>query len=150
MQISIRISGDKETIKALQKMGASFFNYRREMQEIGKLVKDYAGNETMASQGGALGTRWARLSPRYAAWKARNYPGRPPLVRTGHMQKSYEFDAKDQSVTIRNAADYFEFHQLGTRHMPQRLALAINSIQKRSIVNIIDAGTRRKIDGAMR
>lgn len=31
---------------------------------------------------------WAPLSPRYAAWKARNYPGAPILVRTGDLRAS--------------------------------------------------------------
>ncbi len=149
MQIAITIRGDKETIKRLEKMGQSFFNFKSEMEEIGTLVKQYAANEATASQGGVLGAAWPKLNPKYAVWKAKHFPGRSPLMRTGNMARRYGFTAKDQSVTITNAADYFKWHQLGTQNMPQRLTLAINGIQKRMMVQIINAGVQRKIERAM-
>lgn len=149
MQIAITIRGDKATIQKLEKMGQSFFNFKSEMEEIGTLVKLYAAGQAMASQGGVFNAKWPALSPKYAVWKAKHFPGRGPLIRSGNMSRRYEFSAKEQSVTIRNAADYFRWHQTGTSTMPQRLSLAVNDIQKRMMVQIIDAGVKRKIERAM-
>jgi phage gpG-like protein len=35
---------------------------------------------------------WTPLSPGYAAWKAKHYPGRPLLVRSGALKESLTFD----------------------------------------------------------
>lgn len=43
------------------------------------------------AQGGyPRGERWQALSPAYAAWKARHYPGQPILQMTGHLAESME------------------------------------------------------------
>lgn len=148
MQIVVTISGDKKQIERLQKMGQSFLKFRPEMEKIGKMVADYAQGEGTTSQGGVFDARWPRLSPRYAAWKAKHYPGRPPLVRSTNMSRKYKYKADETSVTITNGADYFKFHQTGTTHMPQRLTLAVNAIQKRMMVAIINDGVQNRIEAA--
>lgn len=70
--------------------------------------------------------RWPQLSPKYAAWKARNFPGRPILVRTEELKKSLtqstrllsrsEFDVAILSSDV----EYAKFHQTGTSKMPAR------------------------------
>jgi phage gpG-like protein len=41
-----------------------------------------------ATEGGAIGEHWKPLSPRYAKWKARRYPGARLLEQTGRLRKS--------------------------------------------------------------
>jgi hypothetical protein len=45
---------------------------------------------TFRSEGSATGPkrRWAALSPRYAAWKSRRFPGRPILVLSGALRRA--------------------------------------------------------------
>ena len=38
------------------------------------------------------GGRWAPLSPAYAAWKRRHFPGRTILVRTGRLRESVNWN----------------------------------------------------------
>jgi hypothetical protein len=38
------------------------------------------------TQGKQTGPRWPKLSPKYAAWKRKHFPGRPILVRTGALR----------------------------------------------------------------
>ena len=40
------------------------------------------------TQGKQTGARWPGLSPKYAAWKQKNFPGRPILVATGALRGS--------------------------------------------------------------
>ena len=67
-------------------------------REIGDV---YAGNpvrdgkgKTVASRGGIIakhfskGAKYKPLSSDYAAWKAKKFPGRPTLVRTGRLKGS--------------------------------------------------------------
>ena len=79
------------------------------------------------------GPGWAPLRPRYAAWKARHYPGMPMLVRTGALQLSLTdphaegaiYDiypttmelGTDLKTTNRNGKQYTlgMLHQTGTR-----------------------------------
>lgn len=57
-------------------------------------VWGYIANEFSALEArqfdleGGLGTPWPALSPSYAAWKAKRYPGRPMMVLTGALFSS--------------------------------------------------------------
>jgi len=73
---------------------------------------------------------YARLSPRYAKWKHRNYPGRPLLVITGrtvrsitdHTSGDFHDKVKHGGRTMEVGSNYpiAAYHQKGTRHMPAR------------------------------
>mgnify|MGYP003136546215 FL=1 len=86
---------------------------------------------TFKSEGAATGNRrkWAPLSPAYAIQKAREFPGRPILVRTGALRsaltggsgsrvrktkKTLTVGAKGEQARIGT------YHQLGTAYMPAR------------------------------
>lgn len=78
------------------------------------------------TQGTHSGTRWANLSPAYAAWKARRYPGKPILVRTGALRESLirrpmDVDiVTDRGMTVGTSIPYAKWHQRGTPNMPAR------------------------------
>ncbi|MGV2855426.1 phage virion morphogenesis protein [Glutamicibacter sp. AGC13] len=81
--------------------------------------------KNFSSQGSTMSGGWSPLSPKYGAWKATHYPGRPILVRTGELKDSLagklgirEFNRK--SMTVGTQVAYAAFHQNGTRHMPAR------------------------------
>jgi len=40
---------------------------------------------TWQTQGAMQGKRWKELSPKYKAWKEKNYPGMPKLILTNRM-----------------------------------------------------------------
>lgn len=40
---------------------------------------------TWQTQGALQGKRWKELSPKYKAWKEKNYPGMPKLILTNRM-----------------------------------------------------------------
>lgn len=93
------------------------------------LKKTFAENFT--SQGLPVGG-WSPLDAEYAAWKARELPGRPTLVRSGELFRSIS-ELSDPSVneinklsaTFGTAVKYAGFHQYGTPNMPKRQILFI-------------------------
>jgi len=74
------------------------------------------------------GLRWVPLSPGYAAFKSKNFPGRPLLVRTGDLKKSMTKKGAKGNITLigKNSGifgstiSYGIFHDEGTSRMPKR------------------------------
>lgn len=77
------------------------------------------------------GGSWAPLSPSYAAWKARHYPGERILSRTGALRDSLAWTgsglgpggvwlATKQGVEFGTAIPYAQYHAKGTGTMPAR------------------------------
>lgn len=81
------------------------------------------------AQGGGPTGAWAPLSPAYAAWKERAFPGQPILVASGKMREALTqsaspfaaraFDSDSFQFGTSNIP-YASFHQLGTPTMPDR------------------------------
>ncbi len=89
-------------------------------------------SRTFRTRGAGTGDRrrWVRLSPRYRARKARDFPGRGLLVRTSALRDALTGSGsgsrvkktKDSlEVGIKGpAAEYGKYHQTGTPIMPAR------------------------------
>ena len=89
---------------------------------------------------------WAPLSPRYAAWKARAFPGRGILVAENRMKQSLttrtgdsirKIDALELRVgtRIRSKKGGFPYpaaHQTGTSKTPRRRVIDIAESDKRN------------------
>tara|TARA_R110002096_G_scaffold132297_1_gene282554 strand:+ start:346 stop:858 length:513 start_codon:yes stop_codon:yes gene_type:complete len=92
--------------------------------------------QAFETKGQSIGTKWKPLSPSYAAWKGRHFPGRPLLVLRGTMKQSLTSGGKSgSSQSSRNAIfnrkggrqlilgtriKYAKFHQYGTNKTPAR------------------------------
>lgn len=88
--------------------------------------------EDFVSEGAHSGSRWAALSPAYAAWKRRHAPGRGILVLSGAMKASLVGEGPGAIVRLTattadvgTSVPYALFHQRGTRRMPQRPPMRI-------------------------
>lgn len=104
-----------------------------------------------SSQGRAGSGGWAALSPRYAAWKSRRYPGRKILERTGKLKKSltdknaegHVFVSSRTAMSIgtavrsRSGFPYPVAHQKGGRHLPKRPPIELTARQKKTWPKII-------------
>jgi phage gpG-like protein len=72
--------------------------------------------------------KWAALSAPYAKWKAKHYPGKPILERTGRLRASLVDSGSHDSleilsprfVFVGSRVPYAGFHQEGTSRMPRR------------------------------
>ena len=87
--------------------------------------------QAFESKGQSIGTRWKPLSPSYAAWKGRHFPGRPLLVLRGPMKKSLTEESSRNAIFNRKGGrqlilgtriKYAKFHQYGVEktNLPAR------------------------------
>lgn len=139
MNISIQITGAQDVELKLQRLGKRLFMLDKSMRQIGEYLAHYYANEAFASQGQVFSKTWPRLSQKYSVWKAKNFPGRPPLVLRGDMQKGFNFLAGSSSVKVGNSTPEFIFQQMGTsRGIPARPMAGISEANKRMISNIVN------------
>lgn len=111
----------------------------------GKLADRFASAERrqFASEGGYGSGGWAPLSPTYAAWKSRHYPGAPILERTSVLKESLTsrpfgievLEAK--AMTVGSGTDYGKYHQAGGGHLPQRRPVELPESERRVWVRYI-------------
>lgn len=150
LQVTVTITGSKETRKRLDRLGASLLNFKDAMDEIGKTSADYFSNQGFASQGGVFGAKWQPLQARYAVRKFRRFPGRSPLVASGAMQRGFTYTAGRQEVTVSNKTEYFKYHQSTAprSHLPRRQMMGINQPIKNFVGTIIKDDITRKIRAA--
>lgn len=101
-----------------------------------------AEKRQFATQGGSSSGGWPELSPTYAAWKAKHYPGKKILVRTGALKASLtqrpfgvEHITPD-SMVIGSDVSYGRFHQLGLG-VPVRRPVEFTENQRRIWIQLI-------------
>lgn len=109
------------------------------------------------AQGGGPGGAWAPLSPSYAAWKDRAFPGNPILVRSGALrealcsssspfaQRAISGDEFEYGTT---GLEYASFHQLGTERMPARAEFDFSSDFERDINAAALAAVREAVQAS--
>lgn len=136
-QVTITVTGDKEAMARLRKIGSGVVNLQTSMDKIGSYLTGFFSGEVFASRGGVIGESWPRLSAKYAAYKARTFPGRPPLIRRGVMQRSFKAKTGRASARIYNSAGHFGFHQEGTRRLPARVMMKVDQAREKRIIDII-------------
>jgi hypothetical protein len=102
--------------------------------------------EQFVSGGAASGEPWAQLSAAYAAAKARAFPGRGPLVRTGRLiaaltGRSSEFQVRTspRELVVTVADPVWAIQQHGTRHLPARRVVPDARTARRRWVDILSA-----------
>ena len=89
------------------------------------------------SEGASGGEKWAPLSPAYAEWKEKHYPGKPILEREGDLMRSLvernsdhiERISPDQLV-LGTRDPKAMFHQRGTRIMPARPPIMLSDYDR--------------------
>lgn len=86
---------------------------------------------------------WDPLSPAYAAWKAKNYPGRPILQLSGDLMESltvrpFGIDVVEaQFAVFGSGVEYGAFHQRGTDLMPRRRPVELPETLRRRWIAIL-------------
>jgi phage gpG-like protein len=147
--ISITIKDPKalEHIKALADSGAKLV-LPGLMDDIGQYMTKYAANEGMASQGGVFDANWPRLSQKYAVYKAKKFPGRSIMERSGKLKDSWGYNASETGVDLGNNTKYWVYHQGGGKHLPKRVLISINETNKKKIGEFIGHALERKFNAA--
>lgn len=110
-----------------------------------RLARRFQRNERQqfASEGAYASGGWAPLSPAYAAWKARHYPGKPILERTGALKASlterpFGIEVLETGfMVVGSHVDYGAYHQRGGGRLPRRRPVELPEAERREWVRII-------------
>lgn len=147
LSIKVTITGANEIKAKLSKLGQRLYMFDAAMATIGKKLDTYYSTVAFNSQGGVFNTKWDSLNSSYASWKAKKL-GTPILVGDSipHMRDSFTFESSSNRVTVYNTSDHFEFHQVGTRKMPQRPMIGVNNDVRGLINDIINKDIKDKIE----
>jgi phage gpG-like protein len=145
MQVNITVTGLDRVNERLSTLGASLHDFSGALAILGRQLILFYSESVMNSQGTALGSRWAPLAASTQAYKSQHWPGTQPLVRTGTMQKSFYANSTRETLFVSNNAPYFAYHQLGTRKMPQRRMIGVNTRVETMIKTVLTADVNAKI-----
>ena len=105
---------------------------------FGALERRQFGTEGAYGSGG-----WVPLSPRYAAWKAAHYPGKPILEREGALKDSltrrpFGVEVLEPAfMVVGSGIPYGRFHQSGGPRLPQRRPVELPESERRTWVRFI-------------
>jgi phage gpG-like protein len=146
--LSFSIAGDNVLLRELRGWQIRAVDARPAFELMADAFGD-AETRQFDSEGAYGSGGWAPLSPSYAAWKDRHYPGKPILERSGalrhaltqrpfgieHIQNHFaEFGIAANAST---GPYYGQFHQEGTDKMPARPVVAFPESLKREFVKIM-------------
>jgi hypothetical protein len=149
LKVQVTISGDKQVIAKLRRLGDSLSDWSATLNNTGDYLMDIYSRLNFETQGGISGARWAELSPKYELWKAKNYPGRGILERTGALRKGFEMSVSPKKLEIINSVEYAFRHQEG-KGPPVRKLINVNPAIKDQIINIFRDGIKQKLSLALR
>ncbi len=147
LDMKLEVTGDAQLKAMLTGLSLDMRDLRSAMDEVGRgAVKTFSG-PVFTSRGQFIGEAWPRLSTNYAAQKAKRYAGRPVLVRTGQMQRSFKHQADSTRVTISNTDPKFKYHQSSASRskIPRRAMIGIYQGLDSDVRNTIAAVIARKI-----
>jgi len=146
--INVRVTiKDGDLANRIRKFGLSILDLSESMDQIGDYLDAFFANEVFASRGRVIGEPWAALNARYAAYKAKKWPGRPPLVRTGLMQRGFRHKSTALTTSLYNEASYFDIHQDGDG-LPQRMMMKVDETRARKVAQFIADDIKGKMGKA--
>jgi phage gpG-like protein len=93
------IAGDVQIDRGIARFADAVSDYRG----IWPVIEDdfYAQEkDQFKTEGEEGGEKWQALSPSYAGWKERHFPGKPILERTGNLMKSLTSGTDPNSIKI--------------------------------------------------
>ncbi|WP_298585130.1 hypothetical protein [uncultured Kocuria sp.] len=144
--VSIEVRGGTELAQKLRKFGVALLDLSQGMEEAGDYLTDFFSGEVFASRGQVFGEPWAPLSSSYAAYKARRWPGRPPLVKSGELMGSFKSTNTRLTARVNNTAPHFPWIQEGTSRMPARVVMKVDDTRERQVVELIRSDISRHME----
>jgi len=121
--IHFRLSdpGTDEWVKALEGVKGKAQNLQPFFDRFGRYMLEGSIPRNFAA--GGRPDRWPPLTPAYQKRKLAKWGNRPILVASGKMQQGFVYEATKRTLRIRNRMPYFDIHQRGGGHVPQRIML---------------------------
>lgn len=152
--LSFEVEGEEQLKRAFSRFGEYAQDLRDEFKEIARDFHETVEQKQFATEGAYGAGGWAPLSPGYAAWKGKNYPGMPILQLTGRLMESLTGKTSDtieeigrQDFRLGTKAPYAIYHQKGTGRMPARPIIKLTEDDKRRWTKIIHIGLVKRWKG---
>ena len=136
--ISWSIEGDKQLSRNLLVMANRVKDWTPAFAETAYSLKSIFSEDVFQSEGGAIEESWAPLSKAYALRKARMYPGKGILERTGDMKNGFMTLVRPDMAQVWNKVEYFKYHQSNQprSHLPRRVMMKLAENQREMVVKI--------------
>lgn len=148
----------------VEEIAAAFERAGEELHDFGKHVfpelvpvfEEGVARQFEARGGGSTGG-WAALSPKYASWKERYYPGLPLLERTHALRDAltqsnavgaYRVYNSDKFDFGTEGVEYASYHQTGTSRMPTRPVFDFDAQFERDFESAAKRGMREAFRAA--
>jgi phage gpG-like protein len=142
MQFTMRVDGVTLIDRTLLNVADRIVDAAPAFERIAGLFAE--GEKRQFDSEGEWGSgRWSPLSPKYAAWKLRHFPGTKILERTGALKASLTvrpLGIEEISATrlrIGSGIVYGRFHQDGGPRLPKRPPLALPEARRRTITKVL-------------
>lgn len=139
-RITFSFYGDTQVDRTLAGLELGAADARPAWDEI---ADDFLASERrqFSTQGGYASGGWPPLSPRYAEWKARHYPGKTILRRTDELYNSLTVGpairiTEPSYLIIGSDVDYGRYHQAGDG-LPRRRPVELTENRRREWVRIL-------------
>lgn len=137
--IRINVKGLNEAIEYLRGMRRRLGDLRPAWQAILLYLRE-ATREQFRTEGARNGSPWQALSPAYARWKTRRYPGQPILRASDEMFRSLVGQTGESVIRIEprrleygTRRRYGRYHQRGEGYNPLRQFLDVTEEDRRQI-----------------
>lgn len=134
--LNVTVLGAPELTARFNRVLARLENLEPEFRQIGEHLTQFFSTAPFLSRGGVYGSPWADLSPAYKLRKERLFPGKGTLVASGKMMDSFKANVEPFRVTIVNDSHVFEYHQMGTDKMPQRVMMQLDQSRVTNVLGI--------------
>lgn len=127
MNFDIKLTPEaQKKIDALARAGK--IDFRPTLNVIGKGYRKEVEMIFSKQQPRGEGMRWPQLNQDYAEWKAKHFPGKPMLVRTGALKRSMVTEGAGGNITVisktgavfGSSISYGIYHDQGGTRLPQR------------------------------
>ena len=158
-QITIKIRGDKECIKAIDGLITDLENATMPLNSASqRYLKDIAIN--FKNNGTVFGEKWQKLHPATIAEKRKLYAKgkslaiEKPLLRKGWLRSGFTFRLKGKNISrIFNKMSYAGLHDEGgttmwhgkTVRIPKRVLLAIDTTRVNMVAQVFTDWVNRLI-----
>src|ERR1700712_1763880 len=148
IKMNISLTGVKEFEGSLDRIRDVVSDFTPELRDIGEWYIDFLQNDVFETEGGVYGSSWQSLNSKYAAQKAKKYPGRGILEASGRMRTSWKLYTASQYALITNGAAYAIYHQEGTSRIPQRMFVKFDKQREDHITSMFSEGILKSIQNA--
>ena len=143
VELYFEVEGDVQLARSFSRFGEGVEDmrpaFRQIMEAFFQIEKKQFASEGRYGSGG-----WESLSPTYALWKSRNFPGASILQRTRRMVLSLTGETSDtvkemspKNFRIGTKVPYAGYHQTGTSRMPRRPVIELTESDKREWIKIV-------------